>query len=92
MDGCFTDASSGFETRIECQVPEQCANGQSCCGNRLILGNNAYYDLVSCKPACEDPDVRLCNPLAPLADACRIGEVCKPSQLLPEGYFVCGTT
>ncbi len=102
-DGCITQAAAnaGFETRIECQVPSQCAPGQVCCGDRQTYGGGGqpqvtWYASLTCVSDCPWPDVELCEPgvtPCPIVDLNGVPTqlICKPSQLLPSGYFVCGT-
>ena len=96
-DGCKTFAAQdGYETRIECSQPSHCGGGERCCANRQYTSNGSFYDTVTCAAACNWPDVILCDgPSFP----CPVVQTqngpaqttCKPSQLLPPGYLVCGT-
>jgi hypothetical protein len=88
-DGCATTGGpGGFHARITCDSPHQCPGG-FCCGHRILLGgNSAYYDAVSCQAACDDPNVRLCDP-NDNTQTCPMGSFCQQSGLLPNGYFVC---
>ncbi len=88
-DGCTTNGGpGGFHARIDCDSPHQCPGG-FCCGHRVLLGgNSAYYDAVSCQAACDDPNVRVCDPNDNM-QTCQPGTTCQQSGLLPDGYFVC---
>jgi hypothetical protein len=100
-DGCLTElVNGGIETRIECQIPDHCGAGTVCCGERVTFQSNganyAYYVQLTCQSECNWPDIELCdlgNPICPLVtiDGIPTQTVCKPSGLLPPGYFVCGT-
>jgi hypothetical protein len=95
MDNC-TQSQSGGNTRIECQSDVQCDGGEICCGDRANGNFGDYYWQVTCQDECQD--VRMCakpgpDPSCPIV-TCQQGQqvqgVCKASQLLPIGYFVCG--
>ena len=91
-DGCDTEydgMGNGAETRIECQLPSHCKDGEFCCGDRVLLdAGSAYYATTSCQASCDEPDRILCDPLA-ASDLCPLGTFCVESQLLPPGYFIC---
>ena len=100
-DGCNTlQAGYGPETRVDCQSSDQCESGKICCGHleNYYTNNKKYtlYDQVTCETTCGGFDtVILC---IPNVTACPIVQsqggnvqtVCKPSKLLPTGYYVCG--
>ena len=104
-DGCTTsmpgeNGPGGFETRIECQVPEHCP-GQICCGQREAfqqMGQTyGYYESVTCVNECSYPNIVLCAtpglemgcPMLPSQNG-PVQSVCQQSSLLPTGYYVCG--
>ncbi len=100
-DGCATDfggnGAPGFETRIECQLPEHCAEGTVCCADLNQTQNGNWYSLLRCATTCEYPAQRvLCDPQAP-DNACPVimtgnGPVqttCQPSSILPDGFTIC---
>jgi hypothetical protein len=79
--------NGGYRTRIECQLPSDCAQGTVCCGDRVPLGNgSAYYANVGCVAQCPPEDRILCDPMSP---SCPSGFNCIQSQILPPGYFIC---
>jgi hypothetical protein len=92
--GCQeADVDGGRETRIECQVPEDCG-GDICCGQRVAESNGtAYYTIVACAPTCTGgASVQLCDPAlpSPCPPAADGGaEHCQQSMLLPGGYYIC---
>src|SRR5262249_31098236 len=50
-DNCNTDpVMGGFQTRIECQVPQDCPGG-ICYGH--LAGMQSYYNTVMCQPTCD---------------------------------------
>lgn len=85
----------GGHTRIECQSDADCTGGQLCCGDRASGSFGTYYWQVVCKDQCDD--VTMCpvpgpDPNCPMVN-CQGNQVqgeCNPSQLLPNGYYVCG--
>ena len=97
MDDCHTAETSdaGLETRIECQLPAHCPQGQVCCGQRAQLSGQTVYVHVTCESQCEWTDVTLCDPQAPVCPEIetqggKVQTTCVDSGLLPDGYFVCG--
>lgn len=99
MDQCNNDLSiEGAQSIIECQSPSHCTGGQICCGNRVVIQQQAYYyDVVACVDSCDYPDLVLCDGIgedAPCPVVLSAGQMvqtqCEPSTLLPPGYFVCG--
>jgi hypothetical protein len=96
-DNC-TSGENGRQTRIECQLPEHCPVGTVCCGVRESLNNNPWYASTMCQADCPFPDIVLCDLDGEQAPDCPVvisgGQpvqtICKPSQLLPPGYLVCG--
>lgn len=96
MDNCFTHVGNdGMETRIECQLPSHCNSGL-CCARREFFGAaNAVYTDLECANACDWPDVTVCDPASPSCplidvEGQTVQSTCKPSELLPPGYYVCG--
>jgi hypothetical protein len=85
----------GGHTRIECQSEAQCGAGELCCGDRAGGDFGTYYWQVTCQDQCND--VTLCpvpgpDPNCPMVN-CQgqtVQAECNPSQLLPNGFFVCG--
>lgn len=73
------DFNGGRRTRIECQLPSDCAGGMVCCGNYV-----GYYSDVTCQAQCSS--VTLCDPANPV---CPGNLTCQQSGSLPPGYFVC---
>ena len=97
-DNCNTEAGqSGFESRIECQLPEHCPAGTVCCGDLTQTQNGNWYPLLRCAATCTYPQQRVvCDPQAPDTDCPIIqtggGQVqstCQPSTILPDGYNIC---
>lgn len=76
-------------TAITCDSPEDCAPGDVCCAHRYA--NNAAYPYMSvaCQSACNAPEAIVCDPTGP--NICASPMICKASQILPSGYFVCGS-
>jgi len=69
---------------IRCDGPEDCAPSEICCGN---YNPGLGYTSVSCASACSGFNkVIICDPDA--AEPCPSGS-CQPSDVLPDGYFVC---
>jgi hypothetical protein len=96
-DNCATseDNPPGAETRIECQQPSHCEAGEVCCGERHSqMGVGTWYSETVCADDCDWPDIQLCEPgyVCPTIETMGgpVQLVCKPSQLLPPGYMVCG--
>jgi hypothetical protein len=81
-------------TDIACQLPSQCP-GQICCAHRASQNVNVY-GYTACQDDCPYPDRYLCdinNPDCPTytdQNGNPIQSFCKPSTLLPPGYYVCG--
>ncbi|MDI1448797.1 hypothetical protein [Polyangium sp. 6x1] len=100
-DNCETDfggnGQPGFESRIECQLPEHCPAGTVCCGDLMQTQNGNWYPLLRCAATCDYPAQRVvCDPQAPDTDCPVIqtgqGPVqttCQPSTILPDGYNIC---
>ncbi len=82
-----------FNTQIECQRPSDCP-AQICCAQRNSAAQSSY-DAVVCDSQCDNPSRVVCDPLAPQCPLLPNGQgmmvqsVCKASQLLPQGYYVC---
>jgi hypothetical protein len=100
-DTCNTlQVGYGPETRIDCQTSDQCASGKTCCArrNKYFANNQQYtvYDQVTCEDTCgQFGTVILCIPnvtACPVVQSNQgpVQTVCKASQLLPTGYYVCG--
>jgi hypothetical protein len=101
-DGCSTtnpaENDPGYETLIECQTAKHCDANQFCCGKLESTQGYNYYEEVTCEASCSYPNIQLCGdagdstgcPELPLQGGGTVKGVCKPSQLLPEGYLVCG--
>ena len=49
----------------------------------------SYYTQVTCQATCQQAQITLCDPLAPKCPG--TAPNCKPSQLLPAGFFGCQT-
>ena len=104
-DGCNTlQVGFGPETRINCQDESDCGAEQVCCARRKQFFANgkqySVYDQVACENNCSldknnqkfvicVPNVTQC-PLLPTDKNQWVQSVCKESQLLPSGYYVCG--
>lgn len=83
----------GVQTVISCQNEDECPNGQVCCGDVVQFQGGggqtiSYYPAVECRAQCDWPSRTMCN--QPGDPICTGGTVCKQSQLLPQGFFVCG--
>lgn len=102
-DDCLTAVEGdmfGFETRIECQVPDHCATGICCANRRQSQTVGSLYISVACSDECDifEGGIQLCDnpgdtagcPLLPTQNGGDVQSVCGQSQLLPTGYFVCG--
>ncbi|NUP05243.1 MAG: hypothetical protein HOW73_04185 [Polyangiaceae bacterium] len=98
---CVENAGScqtGFENELvalECQTPDDCEPGLICCAHREYASGQAPYDRTQCVAQCNYPDLYLCDigvPDCPTYQSPQgtIQSVCKQSQLLPSGYYVCG--
>jgi len=98
-DMCLTQIG-GFETRIECQRTSDCGPGLLCCANRIQTQQGSYYEELTCESSCNFPDIQICEdemdsmncpqlPLQGPGNNTVQGE-CQQSDLLPNGYFVCG--
>lgn len=96
-DTCNTEPTQdAFGSRIECQLPSHCGDGQICCGTRRTFGmRNAYYPTVQCQSDCAFPDVQLCDPASPdcpietTPQGTKVQTVCRQSERLPPNYFIC---
>jgi hypothetical protein len=90
QDGCNTmaDRNGGYHVQITCRLPSDCPGNQFCCGHRAGDGQNQYYDVVSCQPQCNQPNIRICDP-NDNSDTCG-GQNCGASQTLPPDYNRCG--
>ena len=83
-------------TAISCQTQDQCP-GQVCCAHRAFMSGQSPYESAVCSDQCDYPDLYLCD--GPNDSSCpsysdgnggTIQSFCKPSQLLPPGYYICG--
>jgi len=66
----------------ECDGPEDCADGESCCGQ---FDRATYsYSSIACRASCAPPDqFELCHP----GQACAVaGQVCRRSVLIPHAF------
>jgi len=94
-DNCTTDFS-GKETRIECQLPDNCPAGMVCCAD-INTGGGNWYSNVRCTDTCPYPgEITVCDPAAPNCPVVQTGggmvqTVCEQSGILPTGYFICRT-
>lgn len=97
-DGCNTaGGASGYETRIECQLPAHCPPGTVCCGNiETILMVATWYPTLSCTTSCIWPDTVVCDSMSPNNDCPIVNDngkmvqtACATSELLPPNYTVC---
>ncbi|MRG91232.1 hypothetical protein [Polyangium spumosum] len=95
-DGCNT-SSSGRETRIECQLPQDCPAGTVCCADLNQSQGGNWYSLTRCADTCTyGPQRVVCDPQAPDSD-CPVVQTqngpvqtnCEPSTILPDGYQIC---
>ena len=91
-----TSTVGSVQTAISCQTQDQCP-GQICCAHRAFQSGNAPYASAVCSDQCDYPDLHLCagqnDPDCPAyqdGNGGTIQSFCKPSQLLPPGYYVCG--
>jgi hypothetical protein len=70
-----------------------------CCAAREFLQNGSYYSTLSCQAQCDWPNIIMCDvpgeqgPDCPVVQTMQgtVQTTCKQSQLLPQGYLVCGT-
>ncbi len=92
------NCQTGFENdlvAIQCQTPDDCDGGLICCAHREF-GSQSPYDRTSCEAECNYPDLYLCdlaNPDCPVyqdQNGNPLPSMCKQSQLLPLGYYICG--
>lgn len=97
-DNCNTAAgTTGFEARIECQLPSHCPTGTICCGAHSTSGGKNWYPTVSCQKECSYPFYPACDPNAPMDTCPLVTDVngtmfqltCKQSLILPDGSFMC---
>lgn len=98
-DGCDTaGGASGYETRIECQLPAHCPPGTVCCGNLETIETTTWYPILGCASTCVWPDTVVCDPMGAMPDeVCPIVNdqgmmrqtKCQVSDFLPTGYAVC---
>jgi hypothetical protein len=102
-DNCATDFGDnnngvpGFETRIECQLPEHCPQGTVCCADLTQTQNGNWYNYIRCAATCDYPQQRvLCDPQAPdnVCPTVQTGNgpvqtTCQGSTILPPGYNIC---
>lgn len=94
-EDCALNVTGQFLTAVSCQSPLDCP-GQICCGHRYFGDGGQVYEDTSCTNTCQQPDVQLCDQNVPnicpfyVENGQQKQMVCKPSQILPPGYFVCG--
>lgn len=94
-DGCNT-AQGGYETRIECQLPEHCPSGTVCCADHNQTQAATWYSTLMCAAECSWPGNRV---VCDSDDDCpivtfqgqQVQTVCQSSTLLPDGYKICRT-
>lgn len=86
--GCSQNGNCpNFATQILCQGPADCP-GEICCAQRT---NSQFpYDTLQCAAGCDQPSRIVCDPMNPVCPMI-MGQqtTCKPSQLLPQGYYIC---
>ncbi len=93
-DNCQPTTALSMPTAISCEFQFQCP-GQICCAFRYNGQDNQPYDTAMCADTCDLPDRYLCNPQNPAcpiydSNGMQVQSMCKPSSLLPPGYYVCG--
>ncbi len=69
--------------RIECDGPEDCPSGESCCA--VLNGPGTLVRHIECKSQCASSDAQICGGNAA---SCPNGQLCKPFALL-QGYTHC---
>jgi len=94
-DNCSTE-QGGYETRIECQLPEHCPAGTVCCADLNQTQNGNWYSTLMCATECSWPGNRVvCSADADCPVVTFQGQqvqtVCQPSTILPDGYMICRT-
>jgi len=96
-DECSLTTAQAFLTAVSCQLPSDCDPGLTCCAHRYFQSDQQPYETTTCSQGCQNPDRQVCDPNAP--NICpnfvdQMGQqhqmVCKPSTLLPPGYYICG--
>lgn len=92
QEDCDTQIKNGgVQTAITCQTKADCPGPLFCCGDVISFAAQqnqySYYPALDCRSKCNWPSRRLCT--GPGDPICAAGTTCKPSQLLPPGYFVC---
>ena len=73
--------------------------GTVCCGARESQNGSTWYSSTTCQATCPIPDLVLCDQVGEQGPDCPVVTVqgnqvqttCVGSQLLPPGFFVCGT-
>jgi hypothetical protein len=70
-------------TIIECANAADCP-GQHCCGTL----SGSLFTTLACKATCAPPEVRFCDPSAPVDDCAALGQKCISSGNL-NGYSIC---
>lgn len=83
-ESCECTGPDCLATVAECDGPEDCDDGQVCCGTFSGEG----YSRIKCQASCDEDDQReLCHPNGP---ACSTqGAICERSPSLPLGYHRC---
>lgn len=82
----------------ECDGPEDCAEGQSCCG--IINGGSLAYESLGCQDTCDSANggTRLCHPDpefvatdggVPAPGCATQGHICRRSIVLPAYMTIC---
>jgi hypothetical protein len=96
-DDCKSGGVNQFPTAISCQVPSQCSSG-ICCAVRYFNSDQLPYETTECANQCPLPDRYICdisNPDCPTYQdqmGNPVQTYCKPSMILPPGYYICSFT
>jgi hypothetical protein len=87
---CLAASQAPFcETDIACHAPADCPPNTVCCGRVVKINGTWRYDSVRCQPSCDGSDnVLFCDPYDNTI-SCTGNQWCKPSSILPDGYYVC---
>jgi hypothetical protein len=95
-DNCSA-SQDGYETRIECQLPEHCPADMICCADLKQTQNGNWYSTLACATECTWPGNRvICDPMNPDCplvpfEGQQVQTVCQASNILPDGYSICRT-
>jgi hypothetical protein len=88
-------STDGRKTRIECELPSQCAAGEVCCAAVEIERDQLRYTSVTCASQCDWPKAKLCSvedPGCPIVTTPEgtVQTVCAHSARFQDSYLVCG--